>query len=292
MNIASLSKNIDELETILDMTDLKFRVIGITETKIKTTNPIIDININGYKCYSTLTEADKGGALLYIDEHYNSKPLPNIDKIMYKSKQLESVFVEICNKNRKNIIGGCIYRHPSMDLNEFNQDFLNPLMGKNCSENKKIFLIGDFNVDLLKVDADTPTTNFFDVITASLLVPHIILPTRITSTTRTLNDNIYSNSTNFNEGISGNLTLAISEHLARFLIIPEETYKIPLTSNIYKRDFKNFDRVNFLLDLLAIDWNEVISIENYNPDESFNSFSNKIDSLKIKSNRSLSLGSH
>ena len=166
-----------------------------------------------------------------------------------------------------------------MDLNEFNQDFLNPLMEKNCSENKKIFLIGDFNVDLLKVDVDTPTTNIFIVITASLLVPHIILPTRITSTTRTLIDNIYSNSTNFNEGISGNLTLAISDHLVQFLIIPEETYKIPLTSNIYKRYFKNFDGVNFLLDLLAIDWNEVISIENYNPDESFNSFLNKIDSL-------------
>ena len=109
LNIASLSKNKDELETILDMIDLKFSVIGITETKIKTTNPIIDINVNGYKCYSIPTEADKGGALLYIDEHYNSKPLPNIDKIMHKSKQLESVFVEMCNKNRKNIIVGCIY---------------------------------------------------------------------------------------------------------------------------------------------------------------------------------------
>ena len=75
------------------------------------------------------------------------------------------------------------------------------------------------------------------------------------------------------------MTLAISDHLAQFLIIPEEAYKIPLASNIYKRDFKNFDRVNFLLDLLAIDWNEVISIENYNPDKSFNSFLNKIDSL-------------
>ena len=64
-----------------------------------------------------------------------------------------------------------------MDLNEFNQDFLNPLMEKICLESKKIFLICDFNVDLLKVDVDTPTTNFFDVITASLLVPHIILPT-------------------------------------------------------------------------------------------------------------------
>ena len=132
--------------------------------------------------------------------------------------------------------------------------------------------MGDFNIDLQRVDVDTPTTNLFDVITANLLVPHIIIPTIITSTARTLIDNIYSNSTNFKEGISGNLILAISDHLAQFLITKEEAYKIPLTSNIYKRDLKHFDRISFLLDLLAVDCNEVISIGNYNPDESFNTF--------------------
>ena len=49
---------------------------------------------------------------------------------MYTLKQLESVFVEICKKNKKNIIIGCIYRHPYMDLNEFNDEFLNPLLEK------------------------------------------------------------------------------------------------------------------------------------------------------------------
>ena len=47
---------------------------------------------------------------------------------MYKSKQLESVFVEISNKNMKNVIIGCIYRHPSMNINGFSDEFLNPLM--------------------------------------------------------------------------------------------------------------------------------------------------------------------
>ena len=91
---------------------------------------------------------------------------------MYKSKQLESVFIEICNKNKKNIIVGCIYRHPSMDLNEFNEEFFNPLMEEIGSEDKKLFLMVDFNVDPRRVDMDTPTANFVDVITANLLVPH------------------------------------------------------------------------------------------------------------------------
>ena len=54
---------------------------------------------------------------------------------------------------------------------------------------------------------DTPITNFFDTITSNLFVPHIILPTRITTTTKTFSDNICSNFK-----ISGNMTLAISDH--------------------------------------------------------------------------------
>ena len=226
LNIASLQKNKDELETVLSLIDLKFDIVGITETKLKlSSDPTFNININGFKCFSTPSEANKGGALLYIADRYNAKPLPHLNRIMYKSNQLESAFVEICNKIHKNGIVGCIYRHPSMDINEFNDDFLNPLLESIESDNKKLFLVGDFNIDLLKVDIDSSTTKFFDTITSNLLVPHIIHPTRITTTPRTLIDNIYSNSPNFLDGISGNLTLAISDHLTQFLIIEEEAQK-------------------------------------------------------------------
>ena len=100
---------------------------------------------------------------------------------------------------------------------------MNSMMENIATDNKKLFLVGDFNI--YKVDIESPTTNFFDIITANLLVPHIIHPTRITSSSRTLIDNIYSNTDNFADGISGNLTLAISDHLAQFLIIQEESQK-------------------------------------------------------------------
>ena len=45
------------------------------------------------------------------------------------------------------------------------------------------------------------------------------------------------------------------------------------------RNLTNFDKENFLLDFLGIDWNEVISLENNNPNQSFNSFFVEIDSL-------------
>ena len=59
-----------------------------------------------------------------------------------------------------------------MDLNEFNDEFVNPLIEKIATDNKKLFLVGDFNIDLLKVDLDPPTNNIFDIITTNLLVPH------------------------------------------------------------------------------------------------------------------------
>ena len=88
--------------------------MGITETKLKTTSdPIFNIKIDVYQCYSTPTETSEGGALLYIADQFDAKPLTKL-KIMYNPNMLESIFVEICNKNKNKIIIGCIYRQPSM----------------------------------------------------------------------------------------------------------------------------------------------------------------------------------
>ena len=197
LNIASLSKHKDELETILTMLDYKFDVIGLTETKIiKNKLPTYDINLNGYKHYYTPTESVKGGALLYINDQYNSKPRKDLETLVYKTEQLESTFVEIINPGKKNTITGCIYRHPSMDVKEFNEEILNPLMEKLSLENKNIYLIGDFNIDLMKTEFDVTTSQFFDTMSTNLFVPHITYPTRITTTTSTLIDNIFSNTHN------------------------------------------------------------------------------------------------
>ena len=52
-----------------------------------------------------------------------------------------------------------------------------------------------------------------------------------------------------------------------------------MNTAIYKRDYSNFDRENFTLNLLDIEWDRVIPKEISNPNESFNLFFNKIDSL-------------
>ena len=58
---------------------------------------------------------------------------------------LDLTFIEIASPNKSNIISGCIYRYSEMDQIEFNHYCLNTLK-------KTVFLLGYFNVDLLRYE--------------------------------------------------------------------------------------------------------------------------------------------
>ena len=45
---------------------------------------------------------------------------PRNDLKIYESKKIESLFIEIINKNARHSIVGVLYRHPSMNMDDFN----------------------------------------------------------------------------------------------------------------------------------------------------------------------------
>ena len=105
---------------------------------------------------------------------------------------LVDYFIEIINSNKRKILVGCVYRHPSMEVNQFNSLFLNTITEKLLAEkNKEIVLLGDLSINLLKYEKDHNSADFLDQIYSTSLVPHITSPTRITSFSRTLIDNIF-----------------------------------------------------------------------------------------------------
>ena len=190
MNISSLCHNFDELQTLLARINIKFNIIGITETRLKKHSiRNINIDLNGYAIEHTPTEASCGGALLYIDSSLNY--LVRNDLKLYKKRELESVFIEIINPKGKNLIVVCIYRHPSMNPTEFIDSYLSELIQKLSSEEKTIMLMSDFNIDLLKYDTNKDSTMFLDIMYTNFLLPYIIIPTRVTTHFKTLIDNIF-----------------------------------------------------------------------------------------------------
>ena len=59
------------------------------------------------------------------------------DLNVYKQIGRESTFVEIVNPKKSNISVGVIYRHPCMDVKDFDKNYLNGLLDKILKEEKK-----------------------------------------------------------------------------------------------------------------------------------------------------------
>ena len=192
LNTCSISKNFEDLEYLLDSTNFNFDVIAISEIRItKNKTPSNHIDLTNYSYKHCPTESSAGGTLLYVRNHLLYKTRNDLN--IYKSTELESVFIEIINHKKSNILVGCIYRHPLMDLNEFNDYYLNELLHKLSSESKSVILLGDFNVDLMKCDNHHSANEFLDSLSSHLFLPHITQPTRIRDSIKTLIDNIFSN---------------------------------------------------------------------------------------------------
>ena len=98
-----------------------------------------------------------------------------------------------------------------MNLNKFNDYYLNKLLHKLSSENKSIILLGEFNVDFMKYDNHPSANESLDSLSSHLFLPHIIKPTRIRDSSKTLIHNIFSNIL-IESTLSGNLTATISDH--------------------------------------------------------------------------------
>ncbi len=75
---------------------------------------------------------------------------------------------------------------------------------KVTKEMKFMYLMGDYNINLLNVDSDAPTSQFINNMYIHSLIPLITWPTRITKHSATLIDNIYTNNlTNNNRQTQG-----------------------------------------------------------------------------------------
>ena len=235
--------------------DVKFNFIGISETGFSKHTPN-QIHINGYSVLDCFTESTKGGTRLYISENFNFIPRPDLD--IYKAKELESTIVEVINRNSKNFLVAVIYKHPNMDTSEFNLTY-NNLIEKISSENKQAFIMGDFNIDLLKCDTIQNNEDFLQTNFSLFYKPTIVRPTRITPHSKTLIDNIFTNTLeNFS---SGNIITSVSDHLPQYLIVEYNENGANKTDKIkhFYRDFKNFNREDFILDYISTSCDDIFA---------------------------------
>ena len=80
-----------------------------------------------------------------------------------------------------------------MDLTDFNCNYLNKLLENISEEQKSIFLLGDFNVNLLNYNEHNQTNEFLNSLASNSFIPLILEATRIISHSNTPVDKIFSN---------------------------------------------------------------------------------------------------
>ena len=107
----------------------------------------------------------------------------------------------------------------------------------------------------------------------------LVVTSQDTSHSRTLIDNIFSNVIS-NDIISGNIAALISDHLPQFLISPNTFADPPSNkSNVFERDWSNFEQTNFVLDYFHIDWLTILKHDEKNVNSATNNFLDTINSL-------------
>ena len=82
---------------------------------------------------------------------------------------------------------------------------------------------------------------------------------------------------------SGNISISISDHLPSFFVKPNDNQNhIPKKQNLYTRNTKNFDRVNFLLDYFEINWDSILQANKNDFNLSMEIFMDNVNKLLDK----------
>ena len=140
-------------------------------------------------------------------------------------------------KKCKHIMLLCIQtsKHPNTDSRKFTE-YMDMTMNKLSKENKLIFVMEDFNLNLLNCESHSETNDFLNCMVSHYLLPYILHPTQVTDHSATVIDNIFCNNTVY-DTFSGNILCYII-YIAVTGVMHEadDTYSIWSTWSCYWLD--------------------------------------------------------
>ena len=144
--------------------------------------------------------------------------------------------------DKTSIVVGVIYRHPVQIVNQLEQynRAMEELFCNLGNSKTEFYILGDINIDLLQVPNDRFIKNYADNLIGHSIKCLINKPTRISNTSETLLDHIYTNCFNSSNITSGITITDIPDHLPTFIYINARRSKTKVTETLYIRDTSNF----------------------------------------------------
>ena len=257
LNARNLVSNIDLFCASLKLLKNKFSIIAVSETWTgQSTENCIELP--GYNKVVKSRQARRGGGLaIFTDSELNVtiKNRPDLD--VQCPDVFESLFIQVSNLSTKDILVGAIYKPPNTSSEDFTK-CMSLLLDNINKENRPTYLMEDYNIDLLKSNT-THTQLFLNQMLSSGFFPAIDRATRITDTSATLIDNIYTNV--HHKSIKSYIWITdISDHLPVCATIPGKKIGHKLgPSHAMKRIYTENNMHNFKTKLSETDWTDVLT---------------------------------
>ena len=265
INARSLVKNFNEFTAILSDLPSSFDVITIEETWLSDLLlPLVALDEYIFVTKHKSRCKEGGGLGIYIkktidfiERHDLSCPNDIEDIFDY-------LFIEVKqNLPRKNIIIGVLYRPPGSDSINTVTDHLKSFLPKIVKEKKTIVLSSDMNINLLNCSHHKPTSYYYDTLLTNGFTPKITVPTRVTHSSATLIDHLFTNEDTTDQSFAGTITSSMTDHYFNFIFL-KDGKKVEYPKSVTYRPFtvKNISKFNE--SLCNADYSDVFNTNNPN----------------------------
>lgn len=252
------------MEIFLHGQEILPNILVLTEHWL-TKNEYDSVTISGFKLGSCYCRSEKkhGGCCIFVQKEETTIELSKI-------KSIEGIIEQccICLPKRKLVVIG-VYRPPQGSLQEFYNvldETLQMVSAKYPSY--KCVVSGDINIDLL--EDSISKKNLLCILNAYNLDQTIYEPTRVTSNSSTLIDNIFTSAPYKAQVVIS----ALSDHRGQFVSFPDlgiaKNAKTEDNNFVYKRIFSNSKIEAFKSELSAMNWQNIFDITD--PNIAYNEF--------------------
>ena len=279
-NARSLLKHQNEFhslfDSLVDEKNFSFDIITFCETWLDdSTQNLIEFP-NYTPVFKHKLDKKQGGGIACLIKSDIQFTVRNDLAFNEEERQyFDGIFIEIMNNNEinHNIILAVLYRSPRLNTIRNFSVSVSKKLDLVINENKKVIVLGDLNIDLLKYSNHLETSTFLDHMLMKNLIPQITVPTRVTRHSATLIDHIFSNISSENI-LSGTLLTDISDHYSNFSIISTSNKKNTNPQTVKYRSINNESIAQLNSALGDIDWTEVYLSDDVNV--AYTAFLNKI----------------
>ena len=222
-----------------------------------------------------------GGVGIYVKNDIVFANLPQYS--IFSERIFESIFIEVSSEDNKKFVIGSVYRpgtsYPGLTFKEqFSQftEILSGILAELGTKYDNVFIVGDFNLDLIKINENKYVAEYIDTLLAFGFLQLITKPTRIANNSASLIDHVLTNSSCelYDSYI---LCSCISDH---FPIIHNINFKKPKCKpdRVESRNFSIMNINRFKTALTNYNWNHVLS-ENNCPQLAYTNFITTFNSL-------------